>query len=511
MDGASKFVRGDAVAATVITVINLLGGFAIGVISHHLSVSQAAHTYSILSVGDGLISQIPALLLSLSTGIIVTRGAVEDDVTDFGSDVIRQIREQPRSIQVAGIALMILGFIPGLPHIPFLLIGTCLVLIAGRIRSSITADAVAVTEQEAADAPVEDLDSPQAIMRSVRNERLELKIAPNLAPLLMVERGGDLEGRLKALRRDIASKKGFVIPTVRTTDDTNLPPNSYRIMVNNNEVARGNAYVGQELAIGPGLDRVQGIATTEPAFGLPAKWIPVESRERAIAQLGITPFPATSVIITHLAEVVASNAADLLSTQQVQQMLDALKASDPALVEEMKLSQLSLMELQRVLAALLSDNIPILDFVRITEAVTARCRMPGKTQEALVEAARSAVGAAITTAHLRDDTLAVVTVDALAEQALAGNLKTTDSGTALAIDAGMTERIVNDMRDICDKATADGKEAVLLVSPPLRPALARLFAAAMPRLAVLSVAEISRGVRLERVGVIGGVSATVDV
>ena len=511
MDGASKFVRGDAVAATVITVINLLGGFAIGVIGHHLSVSSAIHTYSILSVGDGLVSQIPALLLSLSTGIIVTRGAVEDDVTDFGSDVVRQIRNQPRAIQIAGISLIIMGLMPGLPHIPFMFVGIGLMAIASRIRRTVAADALALSVEEGIETPAEDLESPQAIMRSVRSERLELKISPNLAPLLMVDRGGDLEDRLKALRRDIAARKGFVIPTVRTTDDSNLPPNTYRVMVNNIEVARGNAYVGQELVIGPGLERIQGTATTEPAFGLPAKWIPVEARERAIAQVGVTPFPATSVIITHLAEVVSAHAAELLSTQQVQQMVDALKASDPALVEEMKPSQLSLMELQRVLASLLADNIPILDFVRITEAVTSRCRLAGKTQEALVEAARTAVGAAITAAHTREDRLAVVTIDAFTEQVLATNLRVTDTGTVLSVDAIMTEHLVSEMRDAADRATRDGKEAVLLVSPPLRPALAHIFAAALPRLAVLSISEITRGVRLERVGVIGGVGATADL
>ncbi|HVC24882.1 MAG TPA: flagellar biosynthesis protein FlhA [Acidimicrobiales bacterium] len=510
MDGASKFVRGDAIAALIITVINLVGGFAIGVIGHHLSVSAAIHTYSILSIGDGLVSQIPALLLSISTGLIVTRGSTGDD-SDFGNDIVDQFRAQPRALQIAGVAMMLLAIIPGLPHLPFFIIGGLLVLLSTRARRATQArlTRVAREEREAVVAPA--TDTPQALANEMRSERLELELAANVTPLADAAHGGDLLERVRGLRRKIALERGFAIPTVRTHDNINLPPNTYAIRVNGVEVARGEAHPARMLAIGPGIEVLSGISTTEPAFGLPAKWIPAETREQAIAVAGITPIDPSSAIITHLAEIVTRHAADLLSVQQVQILLDAAKATDPAAVEELKLAQVSLVELHKVLASLVDEGVPIIDFVRIVEAVTARSRQPNKSHEALVEAARTALGPLITASHSRNGKLAAMTVDAAFEQLLVYSLRATDQGAVLGVDPQVTEQLVAEVRSLYDAGSRSGREPVLVVGSALRPALARLFAAAIPRLAVMSVNEIGRQIQLERIGVVTGVSATAGI
>ncbi len=505
MDGASKFVRGDAIAALVITFINLIGGFGIGVLQHHLSLTQAIHTYSILSVGDGLVSQIPALLLSISTGIIVTRGASDDD-SDFGSDIVRQFGNQPRAVQIAGAAMVLLAIVPGLPHIPFFVIGIALVALSGRLRRALERrEADAVEEAK----PVEDpgaADTPQALATQSRAERLELELSADLTPLADSEHGGDLLDRVRGLRRKIALERGFAIPTVRTRDNINLPPATYTIRVNGVEVARGEAYPGRLLAIGPGIELLPGIATVEPAFGLPAKWIPAEAREHAVAVAGITPIDPSSAIITHLSEVATANASALLSTQQVQILLDATRATDPALIEEMKLAQVSLVELHRVLATLVEESVPITDFVRILEAVTARSRQPNKTPEALVEAARAVLGPMITAQHARDGKLAVITLDAGLEQTLLDHLRVGDAGTVVIPPPGITEHLVSEVRSLYDQGARNLQAPVLVVAASLRPALAKLFAAALNRMAVMSVIEIGKQVQLERIGVVGNVS-----
>jgi len=510
MDGASKFVRGDATAALIITAINLIGGFGIGVVQHHLTVSQAVHTYSVLSIGDGLVSQIPALLLSISTGLIVTRGANRDE-TDFGNDILNQFRAQPRTMQMAGGAMLVLAIVPGLPHIPFLVIGGILLLLASRVRR-VTEEIASQTARDDAEAVVPEVtDTPAQLAAEMRAERLELELAPNVTPLADPAHGGDLLERVRGLRRKIALERGFALPTVRTHDNLNLPPNSYAIRVNGVEVARGEAHPNRMLAIGPGIEGLSGIATTEPAFGLPAKWIPAEMREHAIAVAGITPIDPSSAIITHLAEVVTQHAAELLSVQQVQILLDAAKATDPAVVEEMKLAQLSLVEVHRVLASLVEEGVPISDFVRIIEAITARCRQPNKTPETLVEAARVALGPMITTGYLRNAKLAAITVDAAFEQSLVYSVRVTDNGSILGVEPHVVEQFVDETRAIYDAGVRSGREPVLVVGSALRPAVARLFAAAIPRLGVMSVNELGRNTQLERIGVVTGVSATVGI
>ncbi|MGH9082662.1 MAG: flagellar biosynthesis protein FlhA [Acidimicrobiales bacterium] len=506
MDGASKFVRGDAIAALVITFINLLGGFAIGVLQNHDTVGAAIHTYSILSIGDGLVSQIPALLLSISTGLIVTRGATDED--DFGSDVTHQFGNQPRAIQVAGMAMVLLALIPGLPHIPFLLVGAVLIYLSSRIRKSVAADK-AKTESEAAQVQA-PTDTPQALAAEIRVEPLQLEIAPNLAPLADRGQGGDLLDRIRGLRRKLAYDKGILIPKVHTRDNIELPPSTYAIRVHGVEVARGQAPPGRMLAIGPGLESLPGDATIEPVFGLPAKWIPGEARQEALAAAGITAIDRSSAIITHLGEVASAHAGELLSMQQVRILVDVCKGTDPVAVEEMTAAQVGVTDLHRVLVGLLEEGVPILDLVRIVEAVTERGRVSKET-EGMIEAARQALGPSITVLHAKDRKLAVITLDTAFEQSLVNGLRHADGASVLAVDGLVLEHLVAETRAAFEQAGRTGQEPVLAVAAALRPALHRLLAAAVPRLAVMSVNEISSHVQIERSGVVSGANAAIGV
>jgi len=496
MDGASKFVRGDAIAAVVITMINLIGGFAIGVVQKHLSVSDAVHTYSLLSVGDGLASQIPALVLSISTGLIVTRGETDDE--DFGTDVMGQLRRQHKAIQIAGVVMVAMAIVPGLPHVAFFVVGTLLFFVGRRIGARGTRDAM-VSEQAAATAPVA-ADTPQELAAEMRVEPLELELSVSLIDLVDAARGGDLLDRVKGLRRKLALDKGLIIPPVRTRDNVALDTDTYAVRVHGVEVAKGSAPPGRFLAIGEGLDLIPGTAGVEPVFGLPAKWVAAEVRQQALLA-GATVIDRSSVITTHLGEIAARYASQLLSAQQVKVLLDSVKGTDPVIVEEMATAQVSLTDLHRVLSGLLDEGVSIRDLVRIIEAVTERARQ-SKDPEGLLEAARATLGPAISSRYARNGLLPVITLDATFERTLMDSVRQGDGTTVLAIEPQLAERLVREVQTMAFQAEQTGREPVLICPPRLRPALRRLFAAAAPRLGVLSVSELDSHVKVERIGVV---------
>ena len=498
MDGASKFVRGDAIAAIVITAINLLGGLAVGIVQHHLSPSDAVHRYSLLSVGDGLVSQIPALLLSISTGLVVTRAATDDD--DFGSDVLNQIRRQHHAISVAAVVMGILGLVPGLPHFAFLAIAAVL-WIVGRRAASTLQEQVTGSDADAEDAEkAVDPDSPQALATEMRVEPLELELGTNLIDLVDDTRGGDLLDRVKGLRRKMAVEKGMIMPSVRTRDNVNLTPDAYCIRINGVETATGTAPPGRLLAIGDGLDLVPGEATTEPVFGLPAKWVPAESRQQALIA-GATVIDRSSVITTHLGEISSKYAGRLLSAQQVRQILDRLKMSDPALLDEMATAQITLTDVHRVLCSLLDEGVAIRDIVRILEAVTVKGRQ-SREPEGLLEAARTALGPAITAQYARDGKVAAITLEASLERQLLDSVRTGDQGPYLAIDPHLAEALVREVLALSTQIEQSGRDAVLICATRLRPPLQQLIAAGARRVAVLSINELGPQVRVERMGVV---------
>ncbi|HET6873158.1 MAG TPA: flagellar biosynthesis protein FlhA [Acidimicrobiales bacterium] len=506
MDGASKFVRGDAIAAIVITAINLIGGLAVGIVQHHLSPSTAVHTYSLLSVGDGLVSQIPALLLSISTGLVVTRaGGSEDE--DFGSDVVTQLRRQHRAITVASVVMAFMGVIPGLPHFAFLAIAAILFVVGRRAAASYEQSLLHPEKEEEAATPGLDPDSPQALVTEMRVEPLELEIGTNLIDLVDSTRGGDLLDRVKGLRRKMAVEKGLIMPSVRTRDNVNLPADSYCIRINGVETATGTAPPGRLLAIGDGLELVPGEVTTEPVFGLPAKWVPAESRQQALIA-GATVIDRSSVITTHLGEISSRYAGRLLSAQQVRQILDRLKATDPAILDEMATAQITLTDVHRVLCSLLDEGVAIRDIVRILEAVTVKGRQ-SRDPDGLLEAARSALGPAITAQYAKDGKVAAITLDAALERQLLEAVRSSDGGTYLAVDPRLAEALVREVVALATQIEQTGRDAVLICATRLRPPLQQLIAAGSRRVAVLSINELGPQVRVERMGVVNVASETV--
>jgi flagellar biosynthesis protein FlhA len=506
MDGASKFVKGDAIAAIVITMINLFGGFIVGVLQHHMSVSEAISTYSLLSVGDGLVSQIPALLISVSTGLIVTRAATD---ADMGTDLLKQFGRQTRAMRVAGVAVSILALIPGLPKLPFLVVGGMVFYIGFRGRNNVDVDEeaeAALALPAGAEAPISP-DSPEALAGEMRVDPLELEVAFDLVDLVDPSRGGDLLDRVRALRRKLALELGIIIPLIRTRDNLNLPPSTYTLRVQGVELARGECPPGHVLAIGDDLASLPGTPTREPVFGLAAKWVPLELRHQA-ELAGATVVDPSSVITTHLAEVVRTNAGALLGRQDVKTLVDMVKAGDPVVVDELNGAQITLGEVQRVLRDLLDEGVGIRNLVKIFEVLSERGRV-SREPEMLVEAVRGALGPAISASHAVDNRLPVLTFEPLVEQSLLESLRTGDSGSFLAIDPLMAERLAVEVANKAEEAEQRGVSPVLVCSAQLRAAVRRLTRTMAPRLPVLSYAELGPQLQLETIGVVNLAHATV--
>nr|WP_205862941.1 flagellar biosynthesis protein FlhA [Planosporangium thailandense] len=494
MDGGSKFVKGDAIAAIVITLINLIGGFAIGMIGKGLSPTDAIQKYSLLSVGDGLVSQIPALLLSVATGLIVTRSATDGDM---GSNVARQLGQHRTALRIAGGAALVLCLIPGLPKIPFLLAGSAVLFIAQRIPNATTDET-----GEAQDALPAAPNATEALLGEMRVDPLELALSPDLVDLVDGA-GGDLLDRVRSLRRKVALDLGIVMPPVRTRDDLDLPLSTYAIRISGVDVAQGQAPPGTVLAIGENLDFLPGRAGVEPVFGLPGKWVPAELRHQADLS-GATVVDRASVIITHLAEVVRANASRLLGREDVRALTDVVKSTHPVVVEELTPALLSLGQIQRVLQSLLDEDVPIRDLVRIFESLS----LTAKTltdQDALLEAARTALGPAIAARYATDGALTAITFDPRLEQSLLESLRPSDNGMQLLVDTVRAETMVDELNHLIETAEQRGATPVVVCSPQLRLPLRRLLQMAVPRLPVLSYSEIAQcALRVETVGVVSG-------
>jgi len=492
MDGASKFVRGDAIAAVVIFFINLVGGLITGIVIQHMSVSQAVQTYSLLSVGDGLVSQIPALLLSLSTGIIVTRTATEHDL---GRDVVTQLSRYRRIVKTVGVLMAGLAIVPGLPKLPFLIVGGGIYFLGSRLPKDLEHVHEEPEPEEA--APV--VDTPESIAAGLAVEPLALEIGLDLVDLVQADRGGDLLERVKALRRNIAMELGLVMPQVHTRDNLDLPSATYVIKVHGIEVARGEAPRGKLLAIGNNLDALPGIETRDPAFGGRAKWIGTELNHQATVA-GVTVVDRSAVVTTHLAEVVREHAGDLLSRQDTKLLLDAVQGAHPVVLDEMTAAGLTLGDVQAVLRGLLEEGVPVRDLVRILEALTEQARTQQKDTDSLLEAARIALATTIGSLYAVDDVVAVITLVPSLEQNLLASLRLGERGRTVVIDATLAESIVRQVGQIVIESEAQGRSPVLLCATRLRPALRRLLRPSLPRLTVLGAGEVVASTRLETIG-----------
>ena len=476
MDGAIRFTQRDAMAAVLITAVNIVAGLIIGVMQHDLDLATAAANYTILTVGEGLVTAIPSLLVSMSGALITTRAASE---SNLGEEVATQLLAKPRPLAAAAAGLTFLAMIPGLPKFAFLSVAAVLAFAAYSIRDA---------EKDAAEDEAEALPTPDTAETVSAVDPLSVEVGYALVGLVDEKQGGTLLTRVRAIRRQIAQETGVVVAAVRIADNLQLGPRGYSILIKGVEVARGELYAERLLAINPGSASrpLDGVQTQEPAFGLPAVWIAQELRDGATSS-GYTVVDPTTALTTHLSETIRSFLPDLLSRQQVKEMVDAVGQNSPKLVEELVPKVVSLGEIQRVLRQLLRERVPVRDLVTILEAVADAASVT-KDVDAITEAVRAAIGRAICRAYQNEKgELAVIGVTPMLEEQLMASLVRTEQGAVLALDPQKAQSIAGKIARAVEQAMA---QPVLLCSPALRPHLWRLFARVLPHLGVLSHAEV---------------------
>ena len=486
MDGASKFVSGDAIAGILILLINLVGGLAIGVLQHGLTVSEAGKIYTLLSIGDGLVAQIPALLLSLATAIIVTRVTTSESISEQAHTQLAN----PAALFISAIILTALGLVPGMPHLMFI---TLAAVTAGLgllvIRGEVDDEAVQVAEAQAAATTESTKDLDWDDVDQV--DLIGLEIGYGLIPLVNVETGGELMSRVKGVRKKLSAELGFLVQPVRIRDDLNIDPDTYNIVLKGVVRGKGEIKVGRELAINPGqvYGELQGVPTREPAFGLEAVWI--ESSQRDLARtLGYTVVDASTAIATHLNKVLRENSADLLSHDEVQQLLDKLSAKSPKLVEELVPGKLSLGVVTRVLQHLLNEGVSIRDMRSIAESLTeasARSTDP----EQLAAYVRPKLGRMIMQSLVDESSnLSVMTLEPGLEQLLHNVLQQSQPGQPVVLEPSLAENLFNALRMGARAMEDEGHAAVLVVSPLIRSWLSKAVRFRVSDLTVLSYSEI---------------------
>jgi len=499
MDGASKFVKGDAIAGIIIIIINLIGGIAIGMVQRGMEIGDALNTYALLTIGDGLVTQIPALLMAVATGIIVTRSNAE---ADLGSSASTQLTQSRNALMIAGTAALGMAFIPGMPLIPFVLVGGALFFIAQRVKANTAAELKKIEDEASAvdDGNVTAPITTEGLIEQMRVHALEILLASDLVDIVS-DATDDLLARVRALRRKIAMDLGVVVPPVRTRDSVELPSSTYVIRIAGVEAGRGIAPQGKVLALGDNLDTLPGQATVDPVFGLSGKWVPAEMRHSA-EMLGATVIDRVSVVVTHLSSIISSNAARLLTREDVRVLTEGVKQVNPAAVDELVPAMISLAEVQRVLQGLLVEQIPINDLPRIYESLSLRAKV-STDPEGLIEAARTALGPALVSNYIEGNALRVIMIDPLLEQSMLEGLRPSDQGTQILLAQATLEAVLDSLRESVEKLDAAGQSAVLVCAPALRPAIRRLVSAQSGGLPVLSYQEVtSANVKIETVGVV---------
>ena len=488
MDGAIRFTQRDALAAVLITGVNIVAGLIIGVLQHGLDLGTAARTYTILTVGEGLVTAIPALLVSMSGAIITTRAASE---SNLGEEVAGQLLSKSRPLAVGAGVLFGLALIPGLPKLSFILIAALFGVAAYVNRQA----AAKPAEEEGAPAPVTD---PMEAVLSV--DPLGVEVGYALIAMVDERQGGTLLSRIRAIRRQIASETGMVVPPVHVADNLQLGPRVYTILVKGVEVARGELYPDRALAINPGTasTTLDGIATKEPAFGLPAWWVQTELRDRAVAA-GFTVVDPTTALSTHLSETIRIYLPDLLGRQQTKELIDRVGQAAPKLVEELVPKIVSVGDVQRVLRQLLRERVPIRDLATILEAIADSATIT-KDTDAIVEGVRAALGRSICRVHQSDkgDLPAISFAPSLEERLIQAIVRT-EQGAVLAIDPNEAQNLAGRIARAIESAVA---QPVLLCTPALRPHLWRLFSRVLPQVGVLSHNEIPPHVRVTPVAVL---------
>ena len=499
MDGAVKYVKGDAIAGLIITVVNIVGGIAMGVLRQGMDIGGALEKYTILTIGDGLVSQIPSLLISLATGILVTKGSKE---ADFGSVLVGQLFGIPKALYIVGIALATLGLVTPLNDIVFVGMGMAFVLAARMIESTIETANIE-TEADMDEMAAEEIRQPENVNSLLQVDPIELEFGYGIIPLADVNQGGDLLDRVVMIRRQVALELGMVVPIIRLRDNIQLNPNQYIIKIKGIQVSEGEILFDHYMAMNPGFveEEIAGIPTFEPSFHLPAIWITEGQRERA-ESLGYTVVDPPSIIATHLTEVIRQHVAELLSRQDVQNLINNLKETNPALVEELIPKILGIGEVQKVLQNLLREGISIRDLLTIFETL-ADYAPTSRDTDILTEYARQSLKRAISSKYFpAREVTSVVTLDPTVEQEIMKSVKQTEQGAYLSLDPERTRAILKSVETEVKKMENMGKNPIVITSPIVRIYFKRLTEEYYKDLIVVSYNEIGSDAELQSVGMI---------
>ena len=492
MDGANKFVRGDAIAGIVITLINIIGGLAIGVFQKDMSFANAAQNYTLLTIGDGLVSQVPALIVSTAAGVIVTRAGAN---SSLGDEITSQILIQPKAIAVASGVLFGFGLVPGLPTIPFMILsavtGGLAYTIFRSIKESARIEEASKVQEEKA-IPSDQFDALPPL------DTLAIEVGYGLIPLVDIEQGGQLLDRIKSLRRQIARELGIIVAPVHIQDNMQLKPGEYTILLKGNEIARGELMANYYLAMNPNAtdEKIDGIDTREPTYGLPALWIKEEAKENALAK-GFTVVDLATVLTTHLSEIIKRHSHELFGRQDVQQLLDAVKETHPKVVEELVPNLLPLGGVVQVLQNLLREQVPIRDLLTILETL-ADWSPATKDLDILAEHVRHALARTITKMHLTPEgNIAAITLGHSLESAISEALQQTDHGSFLSLDPSVAQQMMNNLAASLEKMSSLNYQPVVMCSAQIRYHVKRLIDRFMPHIAVLSYDEILSKVEIQ--------------
>ncbi|GAC92075.1 flagellar biosynthesis protein FlhA [Anoxybacillus flavithermus NBRC 109594] len=499
MDGASKFVKGDAIAGIIIVLINMLFGIVIGVVQQGMDIGEAARRYTLLTVGDGIVSQIPALLISTATGIVVTRAASDDNL---GADIMRQLFAYPKMLYVTAGTIFLLGLFT--PINDLLTIPIASLLAFGAYQFTKQADAPeATTEETEEEIEMDQMKSPESVVSLLSVDPIEFEFGYGLIPLADANQGGDLLDRIVMIRRQLALELGIVIPVVRIRDNIQLQPNEYRLKIKGNEVARGELLLDHYLAMSPGIDddAIEGIDTVEPAFGLPAKWISEEMKERA-EMFGYTVVDPPSVVSTHITELLKAHAYELLGRQETKQLIDHVKESYPILVEEVTPNPLSVGDIQKVLANLLREKVSIRNLPVIFETLADFGRMT-TDPDLLTEYVRQALARQITSQYVVEgQPLRVITLSGKVEKMIAEGVQQTEHGNYLALDPVVSQAIVEAIAMQIEQFPFQDQTPILLCSPAVRMYVRQLTERYFRHVPVLSYNELEANVEVQSVGVV---------
>lgn len=499
MDGATKYVKGDATAGLIITFINLIGGTVMGIMNQGLDAMSALQQYGILTIGDGLVSQIPSLLISLATGILVTKGSNE---ADFSGVLVKQLFGVPKVLYLVGVVLIFFGVATPLNTLLFLAFGLVFIL-CGRSMSKSIGEETIEEEVQQQETEAEEIRKPENVVSLLQVDPIELEFGYGIIPLADVNQGGDLLDRVVMIRRQIALELGTVVPIIRLRDNIQLNPNQYIIKIKGIQVTEGEILFDHYMAMNPGYveEEITGIPTFEPSFHLPAIWITEGQRERA-ESLGYTVVDPPSIIATHLTEVIRSHIAELLTRQDVQNLVNNLKESNPVLVDELTPKLLGLGEIQKVLQNLLEEGISIRDLLTIFETLADHAQTTRDT-DVLTEYTRQALKRAISNKYFpANETTSVVTLDPKIEQEIMGSVKQTEQGAYLTLDPERTKKIMASVETEIAKLENLGKSAIIITSPIVRMYFKKLTEDYFKDLIVVSYNEVDSNVELQSVGMV---------